>query len=109
MPADAVLSGGAIGVAILGALGWLARWAWNHTHERIDEYARALAKHEDEDRKRHEEVIRVTTRIDTQMGRFISDMESEKRTRADVNREVFRKLDDINERMPERRHEERKR
>lgn len=91
------------GMLAIGFIGFVLRWAWTHTHQRIDEMAEALIKHEDEDRKRHEEVIRVTTRIDTQMGRFISDIESEKRTRADVNKEIFLKLDHINERLPERR------
>lgn len=66
-----------------------------------------LLEHEHEDRKRHDEMLRVTTRIDTQMGRFISDIESEKRTRAQVNRDIFEKLDRISERLPERRDNQR--
>lgn len=104
MPADTVVSGG-VGLLVVSLLGFLARWAWSHTHERIDLLNKSLSEHEDEDRRRHEEVIRVTTRIDTQMGRFISDIESEKRTRAEVNKEIFSELRRIAERLPERRDE----
>lgn len=101
--------GGAIGILIIGFLGFLARWAWMHTHERIDETHQMIREHDAEDRKRHEEVIRVTTRLDTQMGRFLSDIESEKRTRADVNKELFGKLERIVDRLPERRDDDRPR
>src|SRR5690242_19458818 len=99
---------------VLGLLWWLARWAWLHTHARIDESHRVSARvhediyrqirdHETEDRKRHEEVIRSTTRLSTQMERFVSDMASEKRTRAEVNKELFAELKLIRDRLPERR------
>lgn len=94
-----------IGTLIAG-LGFVARWAWTHTHDRIDETHKALHDHEMEDRRRHEEVIRSTTKLETQMGRFLSDIESEKRTRADVNKEIFLKLDRIGDRLPERRDDE---
>lgn len=91
------------GILVIGFVGFLARWAWTHTHTRITETQQLLQEHEREDRSRHEEVIRATTKLETQMGRFISDIESEKRTRAEVNREIFSKLDRINDRLPERR------
>lgn len=102
---DAVISGGAIGLLLLSGLGFLARWAWTHTHERINETREMIQEHDTEDRIRHEEVIRITTRLETQMGRFVSDIESEKRTRAEVNRELFRQLERIADRLPERRDE----
>lgn len=103
------VSGAAILVLVLSLLGFIARWAWTHTHQRIDELNKAVIDHESEDRRRHEEIIRVTTRLETQMSRFVSDMESEKRTRADVNKEIFLKLDRIGDRLPERRDEVRDR
>lgn len=95
------------GLLVVGFLSWLARWAWTHTHARITETQKLLHEHEQEDRRRHEEVIRATTKLETQMGRFISDIDSEKRTRAEVNKEIFAKLDRINDRLPERRNEPR--
>lgn len=104
MPTDAV-TGGAIGLLVVSCLGFLARWAWTHTHARIQETREMIREHESEDRKRHEEVIRVTTRLETQMGRFLSDIESEKRTRVEVNKELFRQLERIADRLPERRED----
>lgn len=101
MAIDPVL--GSIGAAALALFGWLARWAWIHTHQRIDETRKMIIERDVEDRKRHDDVLRCTTRLETQMGRFISDVESEKRTRADVNKEIFAELRRIAERLPERR------
>lgn len=109
------LAGGAL---VIGLAGFIMRWAWTHTHKRIDdthaemqrtttELFEQLREHDHEDRSRHDEVIRVTTRIGTQMERFISDLDSEKRTRSEVNRELFVKLERITDRLSDRREGDR--
>lgn len=111
-----VVTGGAL---VIGVAGFILRWAWTHTHKRIDDthaemqrttsaIFEQMREHDREDRSRHDEVIRVTTRISTQMDRFISDLESEKRTRAEANKEIAVKLERINDRLADRREGDRK-
>lgn len=111
---DPIISSILGGGSVVAFLWFIARWAWLATHKRIDEAYRSceniadrLREHDREDRERHDVVIKATTRLETQMERFVSDMTSEKRTRAEVNRELFIKLDQLRERLPERRDEKR--
>lgn len=94
------------GSLALGLVSFIIRWAWTHTHKRIDEVRevtdlifRQMREHEHEDRRLHDEFLKLTTRIDTQLGRLLSDQESEKDTRRRVNKEHSETLGSINARI----------
>ena len=58
----------------------------------------------DERRKEHADLSERVVRLETQLGRLVSDSESEKDTRRRVNEHFEKKLDSFNERMRKIEH-----
>ncbi len=100
----------AAGATMLAALLGLAGLAWKVIHDRmaaqklvVNHKAEAdeLNRQRDRVTKIFEKlglVEREVTEIKTQMARVVSDIESEKRTRSETNREITGKLDQLIER-----------
>jgi len=95
------------GVTMIAALLGLAGIAWKAIHDRMAAQKLVIEGKADLDELNRQRdhvgnifeklglVEREVTEIKTQMGRVVSDIESEKRTRSETNKEINGKIDQI--------------
>ena len=79
---------GAVGTVAVVVLGWLSKWVLGRSFAQFDSIITSMG-----------DIKERMIRVETQLGRLVSDAESEKRTRADANRTVHDRVSLLGERV----------